>query len=158
MLAYVFWHRPIAEALDYDAALQAFLKALRNQPPAGFRECTSFRVDAPWWPDGYEDWYLVDDWAALGTLNAEAPLLAEHAPVASMAAAGTAGVYRLLHGESALDSASARWCSKPAGTPYESWHAGLPARSAWQRQLVLGPAPEYCLPGEPGVARSRVEA
>jgi hypothetical protein len=161
MLAYIFWHRPTEKRgqtpfFGYEDALVAFMDALRAQAPEGFLECASFRVDAPWWPEGYEDWYLVDDWAALGALNEAAPRLAEHGPVAAMAAQGAAGVYRLLHGESALDAPSAGWMAKPAGLPYESWHTQLPEHSAWQRQMVLGPAPEYCLPGEAGVQRSRV--
>jgi hypothetical protein len=39
------------------------------------------------------------------------------------------------------------WCSKPAGVPYPAFLATLPAVETWQRQLVLGPAPEFCLLG-----------
>lgn len=155
MLAYVFWHRPSPEAVEYEAALRAFHAALRESPSQGLRDSACFRVDVPWC-DGYEDWYLVDDWAALGVLNAHAPVLAEHAPPASMSDWGAGGVYRLIAGGSALDATSACWTSKPAGTPYDGWHAQLPQRSIWQRQLVLGPAPEYCLPGEPGSERVRL--
>jgi hypothetical protein len=153
MLAYIFWHTPIAEALEYEGALAAFQAGLRDAAPEGFRQCTSYRVGAPWC-DGYEDWYLVDDWAALGTLNEAAPLVAGHGPVAAMSDRGAGGVYRLVMGESALDATQAAWIAKPAGTPYDAWHAQLPERSVWRRQMVLGPAPEYCLPGEPGVQRS----
>jgi hypothetical protein len=155
MLAYLFWHRPLPEALEYEAALAAFHSALAQTPPEGFRASAAYRVTVPWC-DGYEDWYAVDDWAALGALNEAAPLLAEHGPVAGMSAWGAGGVYRLLHGEPGLQAESARWAAKPEGTAYESWHASLPKGSAWQRQLVLGPAPEYCLPGEPGVQRVAV--
>ena len=155
MIAYVFWHRPIPEALGYEAALAAFHHALREHPPEGMRATAAYRVSLPWC-EGYEDWYVLDDWAALGTLNDEAPRLAEHGPVASMAAWGAGGVYRLVAGESAFEETTVSWASKPAGVPYESWHAQLPQRSIWQRQLVLGPAPEYCLPGEAGVQRAAV--
>lgn len=155
MLAYLFWHRPIPDAVEYAAALRAFHVALRAASPPGFRGCAAFAVNAPWC-EGYEDWYLVDDWAALGTLNERAPQVAEHASVAAMADWGAGGVYRLLHGEAALDAPSAAWSSKPPGISYEAFQASLPERSVWQRQLVLGPAPEFCLPGEPGVQRTAV--
>lgn len=155
MLAYVFWHRPSPEAAEYEAAVAAFHAALADQPSEGLRGSACFRVKQPWC-DGYEDWYVVDDWAALGVLNSHAPTLAAHAGPASMAVWGSGAVYRLVAGESALDAPDARWEDKPPGVPYENFHAKLPQKSIWQRQLVLGPAPEYCLPGAGGGERRRV--
>ncbi len=39
------------------------------------------------------------------------------------------------------------WFSKPAGRGYLDFHAELATlgASAWQRQMVLGPAAEYCV-------------
>ncbi len=74
MLAYVFWHWP-APSVDRDAyaeALLAFHRALLAEPPAGMRGSRVFALDAaPWVPAErpFEDWYLLDDFAALGALN-----------------------------------------------------------------------------------------
>src|SRR5438045_911881 len=99
-LAYVFWHRPAEDVArsDYEERLRAFHATLES--PSG-----SFRLHTlPWKAvDGYEDWYLVEDWAALGELN-EAALAparrAQHDAAAAASVAGWGGVYRLLHGAS----------------------------------------------------------
>ena len=162
MLAYLFWHSPAdaVERSEYEALLAAFHERLREAPPPGFRESVAFAVTTAWAGTGYEDWYLVDGWRALGVLNADAvddvrgP---EHEPVARRAATGAGGVYALRAGDMAVgDAGAAEWSVKPAGEPYPDWEARLTAgRDAadfalWQRQLVLGPAPEYCLltPGD----------
>ncbi|MBV9610385.1 MAG: hypothetical protein JO187_12570, partial [Acidobacteria bacterium] len=107
MLAYVFWHwhRPQVSEQDYEEHLRRFHRALAAEPPRGFISSAAFRVDGARWipqPRTYEDWYLVDDFAALGTLN-EAAVSASrklpHDEVARLAADGTAGVYRLVGGE-----------------------------------------------------------
>ncbi|MDP9479541.1 MAG: hypothetical protein M3R38_28375 [Actinomycetota bacterium] len=50
----------------------------------------------------------------------------------------------------------AAWLAKPPGTDYRDFFSVLepfvrgPGRSLWQRHMVLGPAPEFCLlAGEP---------
>lgn len=161
MLAYLFWHSPAQSigASDYEALLATFHARLRDAPPPGFRESVAF---AAGYSDryAYEDWYLVDDWNALGVLNEAAVdhvRRPEHDPVARQAATGAGGVYALRAGELPVGGAgAAEWSAKPLGRPYPDWESGLtegrdPAAFAlWQRQLVLGPAPEYCLlaPGE----------
>jgi hypothetical protein len=143
-LAYVFWHRPAEDVArsDYEERLRAFHATLES--PSG-----SFRLHAlPWKAvDGYEDWYLVEDWAALGELN-EAALAparrAQHDAAAAASVAGWGGVYRLLHGASE-PPAAARWSA-----------AHEDAGTAWQRQMVLGPAPEFCLAGGEPHGRERV--
>jgi hypothetical protein len=138
VLAYVFWHRPVsgADPDDYEAKLRAFHERLCGDPPAGFRGSAAFQVE-----DGYEDWYLVDDWTALGVLN-DAAIDSRHAPdhdaVAGLAGGGAGAVYKHIAGHLDLaDSGDADWShSRPAA---EGEFA------LWQRQLVLGPAPEFCL-------------
>jgi hypothetical protein len=167
VLAYLFWHSPAdsADIAEYEALLLAFHARLREAPPPGFRESAAFAVTTPWSGDGYEDWYLVDDWSALGVLNADAvddvrgP---EHDPIARLAARGAGGVYEQRAGDLPIGAAgAAQWSAKPLGKPYGDFEAGLtegldPAAFAlWQRQLVLGPAPEFCLL-EPGDALRRV--
>lgn len=139
MLAYVFWHRP-APAVDraaYEDALLRFHAALAGRPPQGFRGSAVFdRAALPWF-DGYEDWYLVADWAALGVLNAGAVDAAHrtvHDEVALRAAAGTAQILALQDGPAALDDVAAvTWSDGPVG-----------GDAVWRRQMTLGPAPEWC--------------
>jgi hypothetical protein len=148
MLAYVFWHQP-AGSIDpavYEGRLAAFHERMAAVAPAGFLDSAAFRVGAlDWQPGGgYEDWYLVEDWTALGVLN-EAAIDADHRPdhdaVARLAGDGAGAVYKLLAGRLPLaDAGAATWSDKPAeATPDD------PDFALWQRQMVLGPAPEFCL-------------
>lgn len=161
MLAYLFWHRPAAgaERADYERALAAFHAALAAHPPAGFGGSAAYRLAAaPWLAgdgDAYEDWYRVADWAALGRLNDAAvsgPRAAPHDAVAHAAGAGAGGVYRLVAGSAG-----------PPQRPHHTWLHALPddrePAAAWQRQMVLGPAPEFVLVSEralglPGAAHA----
>jgi hypothetical protein len=161
VLAYVFWHRPSPEtgAAEYEHALADFHRALAAAPPPGFQSSWAFRpAEVPWLGGpGYEDWYLVDGFTALGELN-EAAVSASrkrpHDAVAALAVDGMGGVYRLVAGEPNPDATSAAWLSKPAGRTYPAFLAELGAlgAAAWQRQMVLGPTPEFCLHDPTGVA------
>src|SRR5690349_7001846 len=160
MLAYLLWHEPGpgVDAGRYVDLLRTFHAALRAAPPPGFVRSWSVRLDAAPWDGGpaalFEDWYLVEDWAALGTLNeaaVRAPRGAPHDAIAALATNGRGGLYALQHGT--LDGAPgwAGWVAKPAGTPYAEFEPAL--RSAidgssgamLRRQMVLGPAPEYAV-------------
>ena len=185
MLAYVFWHRPLdgAAADAYEQAQVAFHRSLAHAPPMGFRGSAVFRVaELPWLAPaesseapagGYEDWYLLEDYTAMGVLN-EAAVgrghRSAHDELACRFGAGAGGLYGLLEGHAQLDGdALAIWISRPpAGLP-GSQRRALPAllgdgmdpehASLWRRQFVLGPAPEYCvLAPEPpaGVAPTRL--
>ncbi len=154
MLAYVFWHRPAAETDSalYERALAEFHRALAAAPPPGFQRSWAFQLaEVPWLGGpGYEDWYLVDDFAALGELNEAAVSASRKAPhdaVARLAADGTAGVYRLVAGEPNPGAPRAAWLSKPARKTYPAFLAEIGAlgTAAWQRQMTLGPTPEFCV-------------
>jgi len=160
VLAYVFWHRPRAAvaAGEYEARLLAFHEALAAHPPEGLRGSHVARLAAaPWLPgDGpvYEDWYLVTDWAALGRLNdaaVQGPRRPPHDAAAEAAADGSAGIYRRTLGAPRPDGALASWFAKPDGLTYSALGETLDERlagrdaSMWQRQMTLGPAPEFCL-------------
>jgi hypothetical protein len=154
VLAYVFWHWPVPglEPDRYVERLLAFHRALRAAPPAGFRGSRVLAIEGAPWAQGapaFEDWYLVDDFGALGALNEAAITGARQAPhdaVARLAAGGVGGVYRRLASAAAQIDRVA-WCAKPAGEPYAAFLGRLPAAEAWQRQMVLGPTPEFCLFG-----------
>jgi hypothetical protein len=158
VLAYVFWHWPRAEFdLDrYVEALLAFHRSLRDDPPPGLRGSRVRELSgAPWVNGGrgLEDWYLVDDWAALGALEQAAVSGRRRLPhdgAARLALGGAGGVYGRLREEeaAAADAPDAvTWFGKPAGVPYPAFLAGAPPGELWQRKLVLGPAPEFCLTG-----------
>ncbi|HTQ68384.1 MAG TPA: hypothetical protein VMI13_06800 [Solirubrobacteraceae bacterium] len=192
MLAYLFWHRPRegAPAEDYERALETFHRSLARQPPAGMTALASYRLaEVPWLdpraaagppeaigedvPEAglrspiYEDWYLVEDYTALGVLNEAAAgrgHRSRHDDIASLAGPGSGGLYALLEGEPdavALASAEvAVWVTtRPltAGARAVARDAGVAEllgdgmeranASLWRRQLVLGPAPELCLVG-----------
>ena len=161
MLAYLFWHwpRPQVEVARYEAGMLAFHRSLAADAPSGFRRSLTVRVGpAPWLQgetQGYEDWYVVADSAALDPLNAAAVSGGRRGPhdgVAYAAAGGSGGLYRWQWG--ALDLAeagSATWLGKPDGVSYADFGARLRGWvgerpvALWQRQMVLGPAREFCL-------------
>jgi hypothetical protein len=99
-------------------------------------------------PSAYEDWYFVEDFAALGTLNEAAtsgPRKAPHDAVASLPLGGTGALYALVKGALA-GPRFASFRSKSTGVTYASYLAALPVHAeTWQRQMVLGSAPEFCL-------------
>ncbi len=154
MLAYVFWHAPgsIDGISTYETALAAFHRSLDPADISGFRGSQAYLVQgAPWASSRvvYEDWYLVDDFTALGVLN-EAAVSGDrqrpHDDVASMAGKGMAGVYALRRGAAQpLDARPAVWFGKTAGMSYDEFFGRVGERkSLWQRQMVLGPTPEFC--------------
>jgi hypothetical protein len=161
MLAYLFWHWPLADVdrAAYEQRQRAFHRALQQAAPSGFQQSVVFRIDgqAPWLhgTPTYADWYLLDDSAALDRLNAAAVAGACQAPHADLAAAMAAGAGSLLglrSGQARLEMAhTVTWLSKPRGMPYATFDATLADRpgvsesSLWRRQLVLGPTPEFAL-------------
>jgi hypothetical protein len=155
VLAYVFWHAPGPEvgAAAYESALAGFHEVLRDDPPEGFVRSAALRVaGAPWLREGtgYEDWYLVEDFAALGDLNEAAVSGRRRTPhdaVAIHVGGGTGGIYSLWAGAPDPPSGPTTWCAKAPGTTYDALGSSLTG-TTWLRQLVLGPAPELCLPGD----------
>ena len=159
LLAYVFWHwkRPEVTAIDYEDRQRGFHAALGAAPPTGFINSFSVGVsDAPWTADSesYEDWYVVQDFAALGVLNEAAVSGRRSQPhdlAASVAAGGTAGVYGLTCGSTLRTPRYAHWFGKPDGMPYRDIFDRLAPivdrieGALWMRQMVLGPAREFCL-------------
>jgi hypothetical protein len=190
MLAYVFWHAP-AEGVDvggYERSLVTFHRSLERAPPFGFTGSAAFRIGAAPWRasagtvdagagagSSYEDWYLVEDFAALGILN-EAAVgrghRTSHDRAAKGAGAGTAGIYRLIEGEvsnarAIAECEHATWVTPAPGAKHRELGAMLgdgiegDRASLWQRQLVLGPAPEFCVLSRvdpAGVAPTRLAA
>lgn len=163
MLGYVFWHRPAKDADpgSYERAQLGLHRSLAARPPAGFRGSVLYRPEALSWLEGaggpvYEDWYLVDDWAALGVLRQAAVSRGHrgaHDAAAHHVGPCAGGVYRLCEGEPRpAEARLAVWVTAARGVEeaevlplmlgdgLDHDHSGL-----WRRELVLGPAPEYCL-------------
>ena len=158
-MAYVFWHwkRPEVTKNDYEDRQRHFHAALSGSPPLGFINSFSFGVsNAPWAASGdvYEDWYLVQDFAALGLLNEAAvsgSRAEPHDVAAVVAAGGSAGLYGLRCGTELRQPRYAHWFGKPEGMPYRELFAQLApvvdeaGGALWMRQMTLGPAREFCL-------------
>jgi hypothetical protein len=162
-LCYVFWHWPRSgvSRRKYERRLVAFQGSLKAHGPDGLIDALSYRVPAlPWMSrsGGFEDWYVVRDFRSLGALNdaavAEASRKA-HDEVAKDASGSAGGLYMLRRGDLALSEARlATWIRKPSGTSYQAFlerlseSVGERRTDLWQRQMVLGPAPEFCLHSE----------
>ncbi len=183
MLAYIAWHRP-ADGVDRDAyerAVAHFHSSLAHTPPSGFAGSVAFRAaELPWLAApppqapaqyGYEDWYLLDGWSAIGVLEEAAVShghVRAHDAVASRTGFSTAGVYRLSEGNASPgEGRLSVWVTPAPGHEHPSIEAllgdGMDPSTAglWRRCIGLGPAPEYCLLAiEPsaGVADSRLPA
>jgi hypothetical protein len=151
VLAYVFSHRPAGgvDIVEYDAALQRFHASLAAAAPRGFLGSSSFKVG-----DGYSDWYLVEDSAALDPLNEAAVSGARtsaHNAAARMAVDGSGKLYSLAGGELPSGPGFEIRFSKPSGMSYADLYermqpfSGRPLTSLWRRMMVLGPPPEFCL-------------
>jgi hypothetical protein len=159
VLAYVFWHVAAGGVAgpDYEARLAAFHASLRAGEPEWLGPTATLALAGVPWLEGargYEDWYLVEDFAALGRLNAVAVSGARKPPhdaAAAVAARGVAGIMGHVAGPllpAVLGWAA--WLDKPAGVAYADFHTELadaigPDAAAWQRQMTLGPATEYCV-------------
>ena len=159
MLAYVFWHwpQPGIGVETYVDHLVAFHRTLAENKPVGFQGSRVFRIHGASWLDtnghAFEDWYLLDDSAALDVINAAAvsgPCEQPHNVVAREAAGGTAGLYRLRTGEVG-DARYAVWLAKPDGVSYKHFYEALelltaqPNVALWGRQMTLGPTTEFCI-------------
>ena len=161
MLAYVFWHWP-QSSVDPEAYVEhlvAFHQTLAANKPVGFQQSVVFRIRGASWlntsDEAYEEWYLLDDSAALDPLN-EAAVTGvceePHNQVARQAAGGTGGLYRLRAGrEDLAQTTSAIWLSKPDGVSYKDFYATLEPLTSkqntalWGRQMTLGPTTEFCI-------------
>jgi hypothetical protein len=158
VLAYVFWHRPLDNSAiaAYEQAQLAFHRSLARTPPAGFAGSACYRAAGlPWLEgDGYEDWYFVEDYTALGVLNEAAVGHGHRTPHDALArrfGSGAGGLYGLVEGSAHLDGTSVVWVARPPGSERrplgELLGDGMdPAEAGlWRRQFVFGPAPEFCL-------------
>jgi hypothetical protein len=158
MLAYLFWHQP-AEGQSpqpYERALAGFHRRLQEVPVPGLVASGTARVaELPWMPGaGYEDWYAIEDFAALGLLGdaaVDAAHVHAHDLVAHAAGFGAGGLYALERGETMAPGGYCVWLTKPAGVTYADFrreladHTGGETVAVWRRQMVLGPAPEFRL-------------
>ena len=132
----------------YEDALRRFHAELARGGPAGFVASTTYRFD-----DGYSDWYLVENSAALDVLNEAAvsgARAASHDAAARMAAWGSGKLLSLTQGEGDVDALHEAAFAKPPGMAYGDLYAMTAAFTAqegvalWRRMMVLGPPPEFC--------------
>ena len=153
MLAYVFWHwpRPGTEPGAYEAAQREFHAELGRAGSDGFLRSYSYRVQGSTWlpaSRSYEDWYLLEGSYALDPLNeiAVSPRVRPAHDVAAGSATGAGGLYRLQSGVPEPHDGPVLWLAKPRGETYAAFYARFPGDAVlWRRQMVLGPAPEFCL-------------
>jgi hypothetical protein len=188
VLAYISWHRPARDVEEgpYEQALVGFHRSLAHRPPSGFRGSAAFRAaELPWLGPGfagqgcaghgpsagYEDWYLIDGWSAVGVLEEAAVArghVSRHDALAALAGATSGAIYRLSEGHSRLGEARlAVWVARAPGhaplTIGDLLGDGMDRQAAglWRRCLGLGPAGEYCLlaaEAPAGVAATRLPA
>jgi hypothetical protein len=167
MLAYVFWHwhNSQIDSEAYQEALKGFHQTLSEHKPDGFHYSRVLQMERfPWLgreEETYEDWYIVEDSAALDPLNEGAVggvRLEPHNRVARWTEGGTAGLYKLKlrSGESRLPLVRFSYrFDKPAGMSYAAFYdllqsdllrpiEGQQAGNLWIRQMTLGPGPEFC--------------
>jgi hypothetical protein len=156
MIAYVFWHQPHpgANPAAYEDAQRAFHSSL-DAISATFRI-----AELPFGngESGYEDWYLVEGWAGLGELNRRAVDSArrpDHDLAAAQSADGWGAVYLLVRGQQSIPD-GVDWLQKPRGEASEPFIASLPGTTVWQRQMVLGPGPEFCAAAPASADRERI--
>jgi hypothetical protein len=167
MLAYLFWHRPAEgqERAGYEQALMTFHDRLESVTIPELVASGSARVgELPWTPgDGYEDWYLVEDFAALGVLNAAVVDDAHadaHDRVAHAARFGAGALYALQAGDPEMTGDHCAWVTKPAAwtTPSSSmaWHP-IPPQAEAAAAETDGPrtGPRVPFDGRPPLLSSR---
>ena len=71
----VFWHRPqlMFDRGSYLDHLADFHRTLASNKPSGFQRSVVFRISGAKWlnttGEAYEEWYLLDDSAAMDRLN-----------------------------------------------------------------------------------------
>lgn len=113
-LAYLFWHQA-REAEGYEERLRTFHESLPTAS-ASFRLAQlPFRSEP-----GYEDWYLVDGWEALGNLSRVALETGTHDPVAAMSGHGWGGIWAPVSGSAEIPDGAIEWVDKPRGVPTPS--------------------------------------
>jgi hypothetical protein len=160
MLAYVFWHWHNSQigSEAYQEALKGFHQILSEHKPAGFHYSRVLQMERfPWLgreEETYEDWYIVENMAALDPLNEGAVggvRLEPHNRVARWTEGGTAGLYKLRAGEERLPLVCFSYrFNKPAGMSYVAFYDLLrpmqeqQSGNLWIRQMTLGPGPEFC--------------
>ena len=161
MLAFIMWHRPRAgvDRQAYMDQLVSFHRALNAAAIEGMAGSVIFEGgELPWVTNAgalFEDWYLLEDSAALDRINAAAVAGRCQRPHDGLALDSTdeaAGLYRHRSGDlPVFEAFQARWIDKPADTKYEQFLARLEENTAgsevsiWTRQMGLSPAPEFCV-------------
>lgn len=160
MLAYVFWHERRLDANDdgYQRDATEFQSRLAEVPLDGFAGARTFAIGSLPWSDAgaaFEDWYLLRGSADLDELN-DAAVSGNRTPshdrLAAEATFGAGGLYNLRRGNAHDAHPVGQWFAKPPNMAYADVDdvvasVAAPDHALWQRRMVLGPAPEFCLTG-----------
>ncbi|MBV8747131.1 MAG: hypothetical protein JO134_19005 [Xanthobacteraceae bacterium] len=166
MIAYVFWHAPLAafSPQQYATALLDFHKELGREPSPGLASCVTYQISqVPWLNrrQRYEDWYFLRSCADLDALNEAAVKPSRwdiHAGIATKMEIGYGGLYQHLHGdEQPRGGDRAIWLTRPRGIRYqpvleEIIDGSTGFLSCWRRQMVLGPGDEFVITGTSSLA------
>jgi hypothetical protein len=162
MLHFVFFHWPqlTVDRGVYKERLMHFHERLREAlPRAGYPGSVVFEMDNPpgvlFQGRLFSDWYAVNAWNFIERFKTTAvgEVVTEHNAVAQWMAGGAGAMYDVRGGTNAppVAARSSYWFSKPPGMSYAALDAQLapliamPDVTLWQRQLVLGPTPEFVL-------------
>ena len=153
MLAYVFWHRPATEVRGggLRAALRRFHGSLAHRPPSGLIASVTLRAaELPWLPDagggtaagGYEDWYVIESWNALGVLEVAAVSRGhrDRPPRGRPTGRhrGTGAIYKLIEGQREPGRRA------PGGVGHQARRAGRVRRSPTCSTTASGPRRARC--------------
>ena len=121
MIAYAFWHSPAAGVPEdeYEAVLATFMGELFTAAIPGLRRIRSIRFEGlPWVAasPAYQDWYELEETAALAALEAgavRASMAAPHAAIARLAGIGSGGLFARRSDSELVPLASSAECDSP---------------------------------------------
>jgi hypothetical protein len=155
MLAYVFVHQPSTRVVtdEYASRLIGFHRALSIARPVGFVHSWVWHLGTGPLGEAFEDWYLIEDWAALGTLNQAAVAGTRKVPhnqVAVLASGGAGAIYELVFGAPTMAARYRTRIAKPGGVSYKTFQPRLEQIAGtngtlWKRQMALGLDSEFLI-------------
>jgi len=131
MLAYIFWHVPLAEidVLEYETALLDFHIDLAAAPPVGLDKSAAYQIsEVPWLNgrSGYEDWCFMTSSAVLDTLerlNQNVRMCMQQFPAREISSMGVFTI--TCTAEQPVFGSRVVWLRRPRGIRYEQAPRGI---------------------------------